>query len=147
MLLQEFPNTYFKYLFQAPVLKWMSFSIGRKIVWGRSAHIQGIRGYLKELRENTTKVKLTQVMACDIRNYLIAQMCFTNATRCSNIRNMTVDDVDKGVDSPTIKTVKEINSTMYKTSIFYGKYHLVSIRYFSRTEIISFAHQATFYSS
>ena len=51
----------------------------------------------------------------------MAQMCFTNATRCSNIRNMTADDVDKAVDSPTIKTAKEINSTLYKTSIFYGK--------------------------
>ena len=90
------------------------------IAWGRSEYIQNVRASLIHIKDDPSE-KVKNGLSCDIRNYLMIQTCFINATRCSNLLNMTLGDMKNAIESPTIKSAMEVSSVLYKTSIFYGK--------------------------
>ena len=89
------------------------------IEWGRSQFIQSTRQSIKLIRANPT-AKILPVIACDIRNYLMVEICLGNATRCSNIRELRLEDFIQAKVSD-LPDAMEINSDLYKTSLIYGR--------------------------
>ena len=87
--------------------------------WGRSDLVEGIRNNLKDLSIETETL-MRFVDACDIRNYLMVEICLGNATRCSNLRELRVSHFLQAVSSQ-LPNAMEINSDIYKTSLIYGR--------------------------
>ena len=58
--------------------------------------------------------------ACNVRNYVMAELVLGNATRCSNIIEFRVEDFHTAYPSE-LPNAMEIFSKRYKTSIIYGK--------------------------
>ena len=80
-----------------------------------SKHVADIRSRL--LIDDYVPSKLEVI---DVRDYLMIMICLMNATRASNLINMTVGDVEKAYQDESYPNAFCILSTRYKTSMLYG---------------------------
>ena len=80
-----------------------------------SKHVLQIRNQLKDasLVPNSSTV-------IDTRDYLMIMICLLNATRASNLINITLKDIDDIFKDPEFEDAFCISSTRYKTSMLYG---------------------------
>ncbi|XP_065678320.1 uncharacterized protein LOC136093608 [Hydra vulgaris] len=85
------------------------------LTYENSEHIVQVKKIL-----NSTVSKPTFQEAIDIRDYLMVLICFWNATRSSNLINMTIQDFEDAYQDPEYPGAVIFRSDRYKTSMIYG---------------------------
>ncbi|XP_047134149.2 uncharacterized protein LOC124812107 [Hydra vulgaris] len=83
-------------------------------VYYNSKHVVNIQKLL-----GSASVKPTISEAIDIRDYLMINICFWNATRSSNLMNICLGDITNAYQNEEFPDVYCINSDRYKTSMIY----------------------------
>ena len=93
--------------------------------YGCSEHVQMIRSWLDGLVE----LQKSEFHLCiAARNYLIVMLTLANATRASNIINITLTDVMQAKADEEYFNAMVMSSPYYKTSMLYGEKKLVISR-------------------
>ena len=88
-------------------------------VYGKSDKIEETVNMLNTINDKTA-LHYTQQEAVFARNHLMIVICFGNATRASNLINITLDDV-KNIERDLEYDAYSLSSSFYKTSSLYGE--------------------------